>query len=114
MQLVNRSAIVVLPGKLFLDWLHRVDPTSGHLTLADLRREPSIYLLPESDDDATQREDLAHACTKIFEDQLDGWYRDVLVWPTCLDMETFVAWFEFSVHSMLIDTCDAPLTSEDL
>ena len=47
MDMINRSAIVVRPAQPFLDWLHRVDPTSAQLTLEDLRREPTIYLLPE-------------------------------------------------------------------
>ena len=49
MEVINRSAIIVMPAQPFLDWLHRVDPTSADLTLADLRREPTIYLLPEYD-----------------------------------------------------------------
>jgi hypothetical protein len=47
--LINRSAVVVRPGQPFLNWLHRVDPTSAHLTLDVLRRQPTIYLLPECD-----------------------------------------------------------------
>jgi hypothetical protein len=47
MDIINRSAIIVKPAQPFLEWLHRVDPTSAHLTLDDLRREPTIYLLPE-------------------------------------------------------------------
>ena len=49
MDMINRSAIVVRPGQPFLDWLHRVDSTSAHLTLDDLQLEPTIYLLPECD-----------------------------------------------------------------
>jgi hypothetical protein len=47
MDMINRSALLVKPGQPFLDWLRRVDPTSAQLTLEDLRREPTIYLLPE-------------------------------------------------------------------
>jgi hypothetical protein len=57
MDMVNRSAIVVMPAQPFLDWLHRVDPTSAQLTLQDLRREPTIYLLPEWE---TEDEALEH------------------------------------------------------
>jgi hypothetical protein len=56
MKTVNRSALVVKPAQPFLDWLHRVDPTSVHLTVDDVRLEPTIYLLPEWDteDEALQ------------------------------------------------------------
>src|ERR1039458_7311766 len=45
----SRSAIVVKPRQPFLDWLHTADPTSHRLTLRDLTREPTIYLIPECD-----------------------------------------------------------------
>ena len=47
---LNRSAIVVRPKPPFLEWLHAADPTSVTLTLADLGREPTIYLVSECDD----------------------------------------------------------------
>ena len=47
MNTINRSALVVKPAQPFLEWLHRVDPTSTHLTLDHVRLEPTIYLLPE-------------------------------------------------------------------
>ena len=46
MDVINRSAVIVMPAEPFLKWLHRADSTSAELTLADLRREPTIYLLP--------------------------------------------------------------------
>jgi hypothetical protein len=47
---LKRSAIVVRPKLPFLDWLHAADPTSATLTLTDLRREPTIYFVPECGD----------------------------------------------------------------
>src|SRR5262249_27510323 len=47
---LNRSAIVVRPKPPFLDWLHAADLTSVTLTLADLGREPTIYVVPECGD----------------------------------------------------------------
>jgi hypothetical protein len=52
MAILNRSAIVVRPKQSFLDRLHSSDPTSHHLTLPNLLREPTIYLLPECDTDS--------------------------------------------------------------
>ena len=54
---INRSAVIVMPAEPFLKWLHRADSTSAELTLADLRREPTIYLLPPYD---TEEEALSH------------------------------------------------------
>jgi hypothetical protein len=47
----NRTAILVKPSQSFLDWLHQADPTSKHLTLEDLRREPMVYLLPKCENE---------------------------------------------------------------
>ena len=73
---LNRSAIVVRPKLPFLEWLHSADPTSATLTLADLALEPTIYLVPECADGEQERAALQTAFRTIFENQLDGWWRD--------------------------------------
>ena len=49
MEVINQSAVIVMPAEPFLKWLHRADSTSAELTLADLRRDRTIYLLPPYD-----------------------------------------------------------------
>ncbi len=93
---VNRTAIVVKPGQSFLDWLHRADATSKHLILEDLRREPTVYLLPECENPKVVREHLERVSGQIFEEQLDGWYRVPSTWPKRRDLEAFDRWFEWS------------------
>jgi hypothetical protein len=44
---LNRSAIVVTPKQPFLDWLHTTDAMSAELTLLELIRDPTIYLIPD-------------------------------------------------------------------
>jgi hypothetical protein len=70
-----------MPAKPFLDWLHRADSTSANLTLEDLRREPTIYLLPEYDTEEEARGHLKEVCREIFEEQLNGWYRVLRLAP---------------------------------
>src|SRR5215831_7425629 len=74
--LLNRSAVVVKPRQRFLDWLHGADPTSPHLTLRDLAREPTLYLLPEWDTEAELEKVLREVCEQIFCEQLAGWFND--------------------------------------
>src|SRR5450759_3864405 len=114
MNTINRSAVIVMPAKAFLDWLHRVDPTSADLTLEDLRREPTIYLLPEYDTDQQARGHLKEVCGEIFEEQLNGWYRVPSVWPVDRDFDTFNGWFEYRFHSMLVDLCEEPVVHDEL
>jgi len=73
MMTINRTGIVVRPGQPFLDWLHRADPTSHELSLEDLRREPTVYRLPECENKAEARAYLEAVCGQIFEEQLDSW-----------------------------------------
>jgi hypothetical protein len=72
---LNRSAVIVTPKQPFLDWLHAADPTSLALTLDEVR-EPTIYLLPDCEDAADLLARVKRCSETIFEDQLDGWYRE--------------------------------------
>jgi len=114
MDVINRSAMVVKPAQPFLAWLHRVDPTSGHLTLEDVRREPTIYLLPKCDSKEEALEHLREVSNSIFEEQLNGWYRVPEAWPSDRDLNAFRRWFDCSFHSMIIDVCDEPIEHEEI
>jgi|SRR4249920_275533 hypothetical protein len=111
---LNRSAIVVRPKPPFLDWLHAVDPTSASLTLTNLAREPTIYLVDECDDPADEEACLQAVCSTIFEDQLDGWWRDRTTWPTLRSLPVFRRWFDCQFHSMVLDLADEPLIQEEI
>jgi len=114
MEAINRSAVVVTPSQTFLDWLHRADPTSADVSLADLREEPTIYLLPEYDTEEEAREHLRVCCKLIFEEQLDGWYRVPSTWPVDRTFGVFSRWFDFSFHSVLLDLCHDPLKRDEI
>jgi hypothetical protein len=112
---INRSALVVEPAQLFLDWLHRVDPTSTHLTLDDLRLEPTIYLLPHWDTEDEALQLLAEVSNEIFEEQLNGCYRVPPVWPATRDPKRFllcstaasIQWsYMFPTNTCATRTCD--------
>ena len=113
MDTINRSALIVKPTQLFLDWLHEVDPTSTDLTLEDLQREPTIYLVPECDSQDQAIEYLRESVGEIFEEHLDGWCRVPAVWPKNRDLRTFRLWFEFSFHSTIVDVCDDVLDTKN-
>jgi hypothetical protein len=114
MKMINRSAVVVKPAQPFLEWLHRVDSTSAHLTLEDLRLDPTIYLLPKSDNEEETLKCLRKVSGQIFKEQLNGWYRVPSVWPTERGLEELQRWFECGFHSIIIDLCDDPLEFEEV
>jgi hypothetical protein len=114
MDMIKRSALLVKPGQPFLDWLRRVDPTSAQLTLEDLRREPTIYLLPEWETEEEALQHLAEVCSEIFEEELNGWYRVPTAWPEDREVHEFLRWFDCSFHSMVADLCDEQLQHTDM
>ncbi len=105
---------MVIPDQPFLDWLRRVDPTNDKLSLEDLRRDSTVYLLPECESDEETLECLEEVCGRIFEEELDAWHRVPSSWPRQRDIEAFHRWFEWSIHSMVVDLCDDPLLEEEV
>jgi hypothetical protein len=111
---INRNAIVLRPSQPFLDWLHRVDPTSNELRLEDLRREPTVYLLPECENQEEARAYVGEVCGLIFEEQLGDWYRVPSSWPNRRDLDALDRWFEWSFHSMVVDLSNNPFLQEEI
>lgn len=109
MRELNRSAVIVIPKQPFLDWLHFVDPTSTELTLRDLCREPTIYLMLECESDDEFAHRLPDLSPVIFEDQLNGWWTGQSAWPVERTWTVFQTWFECRYHSVVLDLCDQPL-----
>lgn len=109
---LNRSAVVIRPKQPFLEWLHGADPTSRHIALEELSRDPAIYLVPEADDTDDAKELLREMCGQIFTEQLESWIVDRRMWPKDRGFDAFCCWFDFQHHSMLIDLCDEPLIRE--
>jgi hypothetical protein len=111
---LNHSAIVVRPKPPCLAWLHATDPTSVALTLADRCLEPTIYLVPECGTPEEERDCLQAVFPTIFEEQLDGWWRDRTTWPTPRSLKTFMRWFDCQFHSTLLDLTNEPLMEEEV
>ena len=110
--MLNRSAVVVKPRQPFLDWLHTADPTSHRLSLRELGREPTIYLIPECDTEDEVHAALMELCEEIFVEQLAAWYTDQGTWPADRSFDAFCLWFEWQHHSLLIDLCEEPLRDD--
>ena len=84
------------------------------MTLEDLQRERTIYLVAECDSQEQAIEYLGDSVRDIFEEQLDGWYRVLAVWPAKRDPATLQSWFEITFHSMIVAICDDALEHGEL
>ena len=105
MRSVNRSAVIVRPRDPYVQWARSMDEEAAKFTAADLRREPTVYLLPEIDDDDHAEELLGECFTGIFENELGGWTTDETAWPGDLTYKMFKQWFDIEINSTVIDLC---------
>src|SRR5215471_6460555 len=76
---INRSALIVTAKQPFVDWLHKVDPTSKDVRLSDINHEPTVYLVPAFEAQDEFMEWLEEYCDTIFAEALDGWDRHTIM-----------------------------------
>lgn len=103
MFLIDRCAAVLKPTEAFLAWLKSSDDDLPELTLAQLRSNCSVFLLPPFD---TPEEAVAYVgerYEKIFAAELAAWLPDEPEALPKLDLETFWAFFELEVHDAVLD-----------
>jgi hypothetical protein len=105
---LNRSAVLITPRQPLLDWPHGADPTSLTLTLEDVS-EPTLYLLPDCEDDQDLIAHVKNYSDTIFESEPESWYSDQSTWPVDRDFQTFCLWFEYRAHTLVLDLCDSGL-----
>ncbi|ABE60341.1 MULTISPECIES: hypothetical protein [Chromohalobacter] len=91
MKLLNRSALSVKPTQAFVDWINSLEPTVGEddLTLDDVERESTVYLIPEMDTPEALAAYVRERHLDLLETELRGWEEDSRQWPEPLDWALF-------------------------
>ncbi|WP_136068949.1 hypothetical protein [Modicisalibacter radicis] len=91
MKLLNRSALSVKPTQAFVDWVNSLEPTVGEddLTLDDVDRESTVYLIPEMDTPEALAAYVRERHIDILENELRAWEEDTRQWPDSLDWALF-------------------------
>jgi hypothetical protein len=72
--------------------------------------DDDVYLLPDFEEIAQMERWLKKNFDDIFCDQLNNWYTDEDVWPQKRTFKMFKEWFDYSLHTMISDTQDGPIT----
>ena len=98
---INRSALVVKPKQPFIDWLVSIESENKNVE-EDL--EGDVYLLPDFEEISQMKIWLKKNYDAIFSDQLNNWYTDATCWPQHRTFEKFAGWFDYSLHTMILDT----------
>ncbi len=109
MYFVDRSAVVLKPTEHFLAWLNNSQEDMPDLTLAQLRANCSVFLIPvfEEPEEAVAYFDERYL--GIFKAELASWTLDESTYPKNLDLETFWQFFELEVHDSVLDLEEAEL-----
>ncbi|XKH60602.1 hypothetical protein LG290_02140 [Halomonas sediminis] len=108
MKLLNRSALSVRPTQDFVDWINALEPTMGDddLTLDDVERESTIYLIPEMDTPEALATFVHERYPKILENELRAWEEDEEQWPDSLDWSLFQRFLQVEHSYLAIDLDD--------
>ncbi|TSA34888.1 MAG: hypothetical protein D4R64_10935 [Porphyromonadaceae bacterium] len=100
-EMIDRTAMILKPKQPFLDWLNAIDPeVPGNKQDNDY----DVYLLPEFDEVNQMETWLKKNFDQFFCDQMNGWYTDESRWVKNRTIKMFKEWFDYSLHSMVLDT----------
>nr|WP_300315177.1 hypothetical protein [Halomonas sp.] len=105
MKLLNRSALSVRPTQHFVDWINALEPTVGDddLTLSDVDRESTIYLIPEMDTPEALEAYVRERYLEVLENELRAWEEDERQWPETLDWALFQRFLQVEHSYLAID-----------
>lgn len=113
--MLNRAALILRYKQPFVDWINAVDPVpnSDTLTLADVEKERTVYLVEVEDPEELKRW-LSRNHKWIFEAELNGWYTDPALWPRDRSLKKLKQWCSFELNTVVVDTGNSPLEDDDL
>lgn len=107
-KLLNRSALVVRPRQPLADWAARVAPQEA-ADLETLRREGTVYLIDEVEQESSFAEVLETGWRPVFENELAAWDEFGDHWPKPLSRALFEQWFELEPQILAFDLSAQPL-----
>lgn len=105
---INRNAIVVKPKKPFFDWLNYLYPESP----INEKEEANIYLIKEKDSNEAIEKWLSRNFDQLFQNELNDWHTDENDWPQKRTYKLFKEWFDFEIHSMVLDLEETEITKD--
>ena len=104
---VDRMATVLKPTDVFLAWLQQYDEDFADLTLAQLRANCSVFLLPvfEMPEEAVAY--VGERYRALCAAELASWSIDEVDFPQPFDLAQFWSFFELEIHDMVLDLEEA-------
>ena len=108
MYFVDRSAVVLKPTQVFLDWLKSTDENIPELTLQQLQSNCTTLLVPEFETPEEVIGYLGEHFQPIFEAELAAWEVNKTIWPK-MELTEFWLFFTVEIHDMVLDMVDADI-----
>lgn len=105
---INRNAIVVKPKKPFFDWLNHLFPEDP----MHEKPETNIYLIKEKNSNEEIERWISRNFDQLFQNELNDWHTDERAWPQKRTYKLFKEWFDFEIHSMVLDLEETEITKE--
>jgi hypothetical protein len=105
---INRIAVTLIPTEACLDWINAHDEKA--FTLDDIRRDPTVFLLPQGRDEPEGQ--VRRHFKEMFLEELNSWYTDPDMWPKDLSFKTFKKFFMVHVSSMVLDLGKGQIVKE--
>jgi len=105
---INRNAIVVKQKQPFLDWINNIYPESP----LEKPEEGNIYLVREKDFIEEVERWLKRNFDEIFQNELNDWHTDQNDWPQKRTLKKFTQWFDYEIHTMILDIEDTIIKKE--
>jgi len=115
--MINRAVLILKYNQLSLKWINESDSygESPELTLEDVNRENTVYLISEEDSESPDTLNiwLELNYERLFESELENWCSEEKLWPQNRTFELFQQWFSFDCHTIIIDTVPIPIVDVD-
>jgi hypothetical protein len=108
MELLKRSAVVILAKEPLVEWLHSIAELAlDEITLEQANDDATVLLIPEMTTMAEVQAYLQAGKVFLLEQELENWTEDREVWPHPLSGKLFDEWFEVRHHTMVWETVEA-------
>ncbi len=107
--MINRSAVIVRPKQPYMDWASQLDDSG---MMPDPNEAPTIYLIPEHDDDSAARVILEQIYESIFDAELHAWHTCTSDWPANRTFAMFRDWFDITFVTAIADLCEGPILND--
>lgn len=105
---IDRNAIVIKPKPRLLDWINAIYPDNP----VEAIDEGTVYLVKERGRIEEIKKWLQRNFDNIFQNELNNWHTDEKDWPQKRTYKLFTEWFDFEIHSMILDLEETEITKD--